>query len=170
MCSNFHLEVRGEGTATVLRLYGELDSVSYPVLEEQLGRLRGGGSVIVDLGSLAFVDARGLDALLRARDDAQRRGVELGVVNAGSQVCATGCCWPSPTSTATGSPPIHTSREALRRFTDVLLPRAEWIIPMAWTRTSFGWRPTMRGSALTAICPQASNCHCISAARMSSPP
>jgi anti-anti-sigma factor len=86
MCSNFHLEVRGEGTATVLRLYGELDSVSYPVLEEQLGRLRDSGSVIVDLGSLAFMDARGLDALLRARDDAQRRGVEFGVVNAGSQV------------------------------------------------------------------------------------
>jgi anti-anti-sigma factor len=86
MCSNFHLEVRGEGTGTVLRLYGELDSVSYPVLEEHLRRLRDSGSVIVDLGSLAFMDARGLDALLRARDAAQRRGAQFGVVNAGSQV------------------------------------------------------------------------------------
>ena len=86
MCSNFRLEVSGEGTATVLRLFGELDSASYPVLEERLGQLQDSGSVIVDLGALTFIDARGLDALLRAQDAAQRRGTQFGVVNAGSQV------------------------------------------------------------------------------------
>jgi anti-anti-sigma factor len=80
---DFRVEVLSEGTATVVALSGELDSQSRPAFEHQLDLLRESDwdPVILDLRSLEFIDARSLDGLIRAQEDAQRRGRRFGVVS-----------------------------------------------------------------------------------------
>ena len=61
----FDVEVAEEDGTVVLRLSGELDLVSEPILEAALARAKG-SPVRVDLSDLAFMDSTGLRALLGA--------------------------------------------------------------------------------------------------------
>lgn len=67
------------GTVVVFRLEGDLDAVSAPLLRHVLVRAVGESAtrVVVELGGLESIDAWGLDALVRADDQARRVGRAL---------------------------------------------------------------------------------------------
>jgi len=69
-------------------LNGELDMATAPILDGWLSKATGNGNseVIVDLEKVTFMDVTGLRALLRAADDASRRGQRFAVVNAPAAV------------------------------------------------------------------------------------
>ena len=66
----------------LIRLGGELDAATAPVLAETLSQAN--SEIIVDLADLAFLDASGLGVLARASVRAERHGDHLSVVNANS--------------------------------------------------------------------------------------
>lgn len=76
------LEVHGESEAPVLRVSGEVDAGTTPLLKMELAALveRGAQHITLDLEDLAFIDSSGLGALvavsLRLRDE---RGGRLKV-------------------------------------------------------------------------------------------
>lgn len=62
----FHIDaLHGEGAAR-LRLHGELDAATAPLLEAGIGEAaaRGVAEVIVDCSELAFIDSSGLSVLV----------------------------------------------------------------------------------------------------------
>jgi anti-sigma B factor antagonist len=69
-----HVEVRVEarGDATVVRVAGVLDALALPEVSRELtDAQRGPGAVYVDLEAVAFIDSRGLGALLAANERAR---------------------------------------------------------------------------------------------------
>ena len=83
MDSHLSVDVRDEPDATVLTVSGELDMASSPRLVEALGQLHPPPRpVVVDLAGLEFIDVTGLRVLLQAREQTERTGVRLTVVNA----------------------------------------------------------------------------------------
>jgi anti-sigma B factor antagonist len=79
---------RREGEARVLALHGELDLASAPLLERALEDAENGGDrhLVVDLGGLEFVDARGLRVLLAARERSRQNGHALSLRGASQTV------------------------------------------------------------------------------------
>jgi anti-anti-sigma factor len=70
-----------EPEVAVLELYGELDLASAEALERELRRAEQAvetGSVIVDLGALAFIDSTGLSILVAAQRRAEGAPWKLG--------------------------------------------------------------------------------------------
>jgi anti-anti-sigma factor len=65
------ITAESDGSATVLRLAGELDLATADLLRERVRTLLGHGSVldtlVLDLAGLEFLDVTGLGALLEAR-------------------------------------------------------------------------------------------------------
>lgn len=80
---HFRLEVSGESAGTILRLLGELDLASSPALEEELDKVAGHASVVVDLRELQFIDSTGLSVLVKANQRASESGSLFGLVSAG---------------------------------------------------------------------------------------
>jgi anti-sigma B factor antagonist len=82
--------VHGEqrGRTVHLRLSGELDMATSPVLEEWLSNamLNGNVEIVVDLEDVTFMDGSALHAFLRAADRANRSGRSLGIVRASDVV------------------------------------------------------------------------------------
>jgi anti-sigma B factor antagonist len=76
------------GRAEHLMISGELDVATASILEGWLSKATGNGNseVIVDLEKVTFMDVSGLRALLRAADDAGRRGQRFAVVKADAAV------------------------------------------------------------------------------------
>ncbi|WP_243638895.1 STAS domain-containing protein [Streptacidiphilus pinicola] len=74
-------ETVGPGAA-VLRLVGELDHDTAPLLRTALRRCddAGAGRILVDFTSLGFCDSTGLNLLLEARGRAAARGAEVVLV------------------------------------------------------------------------------------------
>ena len=66
----------------LVRLRGELDIVTAPMLESALDRAN--REIVVDLEDLEFLDAKGLGTLAQASARAERHGDRLVVVNADS--------------------------------------------------------------------------------------
>lgn len=72
-------EVRDAGTVRV-RVRGELDLASAPILAEHLRGFRDHGErVVLDLDELAFIDMSGLRMLVAAAEDASRDGWALTI-------------------------------------------------------------------------------------------
>jgi anti-anti-sigma factor len=86
--SQFRLEVRSEGRATVFVVRGELDLASGPELEAELGRLTEPPPelLVVDLRHLDFMDSTGLSILVKAHQRAVEEGWEFGLVRGTPQV------------------------------------------------------------------------------------
>jgi anti-anti-sigma factor len=71
---HFQLDVAADGTIIV---HGDIDIATGPVLEEAITtREASGGSIVIDLGNVDFIDSSGLRTLLsasgRARDNDAR--------------------------------------------------------------------------------------------------
>jgi anti-anti-sigma factor len=88
MDNHFRVELRTEDRASVFAISGELDLASAPELESQIAQAFQSGAkmVIVDLRELEFIDSTGLSVLVKAHQQAQEAGCELGIVNGGAQV------------------------------------------------------------------------------------
>ncbi|MBA2282349.1 MAG: STAS domain-containing protein [Actinomycetota bacterium] len=71
----------------VVRVSGELDAGTAPVLAAELERVIGAGAteLLVDLGDVAFIDSTGLTTLISARTQVEGRG-RLSVVAASAPV------------------------------------------------------------------------------------
>jgi anti-sigma B factor antagonist len=63
----------------LIRLQGELDVLTAPLLAEKLNEAN--SEIVVDLADLAFLDARGLGTLASASARAERHGDHLVVIN-----------------------------------------------------------------------------------------
>ena len=78
--SNFAILESQEGDCLRLRLTGEFDIASVPVLKDRLSGLRGGAvAVRLDLSKLAFIDSGGVHALIQAMNDASADGWRLQI-------------------------------------------------------------------------------------------
>jgi anti-sigma B factor antagonist len=80
-CAAIHVEVARTDHRTRVTVGGELDIATAPVVERTLvEQARIGGTVVLDLRELAFIDAVGLGLLLRADARARRDGMELQLI------------------------------------------------------------------------------------------
>jgi anti-anti-sigma factor len=82
------IEVRYEKEAAIVRLQGELDLVSAPLLERELERaeIETATVVVLDLEELRFIDSTGLRVLLAAHEHSQERGREFAITPGSEQV------------------------------------------------------------------------------------
>lgn len=66
--SGLEVIVTGADSVHEIRLVGELDMATAPLLREELVRLISGGATLitVDMGDLAFIDSTGLSVLITA--------------------------------------------------------------------------------------------------------
>jgi anti-anti-sigma factor len=82
------VELRHEAGVVVVRLEGELDLASVPVLERELERAEVGDAakVVLDLRDLRFIDSTGLRTIFTAHARAQERGREFAVTRGPEQV------------------------------------------------------------------------------------
>jgi anti-sigma B factor antagonist len=86
--SDFRVDVRTEGEATVIAVSGELDLASSPMLEERIAQAFASPSplLILDLRELEFMDSTGLSVLIRAHQTAQEADRKLYLVKGPPQV------------------------------------------------------------------------------------
>lgn len=65
------LDVSAESGRNVMRVKGEIDLSTAPVLEARLDELEDAGTVVLDLSDVTFIDSTGLRVILAA--DSRRR-------------------------------------------------------------------------------------------------
>ena len=81
------IRLESEPDTTIVSLYGELDLTSAQTLETTLvGLGRDGGSIIVDLSGLEFIDSTGLAVLLRAVTRSRQDSDHLALLRGREQV------------------------------------------------------------------------------------
>jgi anti-anti-sigma factor len=82
------VDTKREHDRIVLRLSGELDLASVPLLQSVLDavELEGPSLVLLDLRDLQFMDSTGLRAILAAHERSQQRGHEFAVTRGSDQV------------------------------------------------------------------------------------
>ena len=75
----FHLQTTHAGTASTVRVVGELDALSAPELREYFISCAHDGQdrVLVDLAELDFIDSSGIEALLVGHQRLLAQGGEL---------------------------------------------------------------------------------------------
>ncbi|MBW0102489.1 STAS domain-containing protein [Pseudonocardia sp. KRD-291] len=75
-------EVVGHGDdAVVVHVHGELDTMTAPVLREQLsGQMSAADLLVVDLSRVTFLGSAGLAALVAVKDEADTSGHRLRLV------------------------------------------------------------------------------------------
>lgn len=77
---SFRIETASTGSGTTIKLAGELDSATCPVLVEHFERLlaaREAGDVILDLSDVSFIDSAGMRAIIVLESAAQEREIPL---------------------------------------------------------------------------------------------
>jgi anti-anti-sigma factor len=82
------VEAKGGQDRIVLRLKGELDLASVPLLQRELEAvdLKPASMVLLDLRELQFMDSTGLRAILAAHARAEERGYDFAVTRGSDQV------------------------------------------------------------------------------------
>lgn len=85
---HLQVEVRGDPDRTVLRLLGELDLASAPLLQTEIERVETQDAplIVLDLDDLEFIDSTGLRIILAAHERAQERGRMLALTRGSQQV------------------------------------------------------------------------------------
>jgi anti-sigma B factor antagonist len=85
---NLSIDVRREGDRVVLRLDGELDLASVPLLENEAenASLDNPAEVVLDLRGLEFIDSTGLRSILLLDKRATEQGQTFGLVRGSEQV------------------------------------------------------------------------------------
>ena len=81
--ATFSLDTAHEAAGVVVRVKGELDGMTSPVLRQELYDLidDGGRSFRLDLRAMTYIDSSGLSALLGILRRVKERGGELALVN-----------------------------------------------------------------------------------------
>jgi anti-sigma B factor antagonist len=84
----FDVETIEDRAQVLVRVVGELDLVTSPVLDRHLAGAVGRGRprVVVDLAGVPFLDVRGLDAIVAADAAARRAGSTLVLRGGGEQL------------------------------------------------------------------------------------
>ncbi len=78
---SFFITTSGVGTTTLIALHGDLDLLADPQLAEHSARLiSGSAAVVLDLREVGFMDARGLECLVRLRNLCELGGRHLSVI------------------------------------------------------------------------------------------
>jgi anti-sigma B factor antagonist len=83
------VDVRHEPGRAVLRLVGELDLATVPVLQEQIEAIEVGTTatiVVLHLQALDFIDSTGLRTILSAHARLREHGCELAITRGSPQV------------------------------------------------------------------------------------
>ena len=76
-----------DSSSRVLRVGGEIDVATAPLLHQAiLDQIRAGYPIVIDLAEVAFIDAAGVNALIRANQTARGLGLRLTVAHAGGLV------------------------------------------------------------------------------------
>jgi anti-sigma B factor antagonist len=86
--SNLLIDVSREGKRVVLRLDGELDLASVPLLESEveLAMLDDTATIVLDLRGLEFLDSTGLRTILLLDKRSSERGQAFALVRGSEQV------------------------------------------------------------------------------------
>jgi anti-sigma B factor antagonist len=86
--SNLLIDVSREGERVVLRLDGDLDMASVPLLESEveLATLDDTTTIVLDLRGLEFLDSTGLRAILLLDKRSTERGQAFALVRGSEQV------------------------------------------------------------------------------------
>ncbi len=74
------IEESTEEGRVVLDVSGEIDLATAPQFETRLGAVNTGGSVVVDLTNVTFIDSTGLRVLISAHEKATEHGGRLAIV------------------------------------------------------------------------------------------
>jgi anti-anti-sigma factor len=77
---SFRIETASDGSGITIKLAGELDSATYPLLVERFDQLAGAGGsgeVVVDLTDVSFIDSAGMRAIIVIERSAQEREIPL---------------------------------------------------------------------------------------------
>ena len=76
------LDVQWRGDRAVLHVAGEVDTLTSPLLTQQLTELFDAAPsvVVLDLNAVNFLSSSGLAAMMEARTEAQRRDISLQIV------------------------------------------------------------------------------------------
>lgn len=88
MQTDFRVEMRTEGQATVAAVTGELDLASSPELEQRLEQFYASDSelLVIDLRGLEFMDSTGLSVIVSAHQKLIDAGRRLIIVRGPQQV------------------------------------------------------------------------------------
>jgi anti-sigma B factor antagonist len=86
--TDFRVEMRTEGQATVVAVTGELDLASSPELEQHLEQFYASDSelLVIDLRGLEFMDSTGLSVIVSAHQKLIDAGRRLIIVRGPQQV------------------------------------------------------------------------------------
>jgi anti-anti-sigma factor len=79
---NFRIETAQAGSGTTIKLAGELDSATCPLLVERFDQLvaaGAGGQVVLDLTEVSFVDSAGMRAIVVIERSAQEHDIPLAL-------------------------------------------------------------------------------------------
>jgi anti-sigma B factor antagonist len=84
----FGVRVLHHNSHTVLRVEGELDLATAPLLRSRLGNLiaDADGAILLDLADVTFIDSTGLCAILTANVELDEQDRELRVIKTSVQV------------------------------------------------------------------------------------
>ena len=84
----FCCELVPEDGRVLVRLSGELDMSTVPILEQRLREARdaGGRRLVVDLSGLDFMDSSGLRCVVQANSRVSERGLRFALVRGGEPV------------------------------------------------------------------------------------
>lgn len=85
---HLQIDVRSEPDRVVLRLRGELDLASAPLLQGAIESAEAAEAMlmVLDLDDLAFIDSTGLRIILAAHERSQERGQMLALTRGSQQV------------------------------------------------------------------------------------
>jgi len=85
---HLQVDVRSEPDRLVLRLHGELDLASAPLLQSEIENAEAAETtlVVLDLDDLEFIDSTGLRIILAAHERSQEHGQTLALTRGSQQV------------------------------------------------------------------------------------
>jgi anti-sigma B factor antagonist len=85
---HLQVDVRSESDRVVLRLHGELDLASAPLLQSEIESAEASEAtlMVLDLDDLEFIDSTGLRIILAAHERSQERGQMLALTRGSQQV------------------------------------------------------------------------------------
>jgi anti-sigma B factor antagonist len=75
--SSTTIDVSRQGTASILRIHGEITGGSEPALMDAYGRTEGSRSIVLDFGQLDYMNSGGIGLLVTLLVRTQRAGQRL---------------------------------------------------------------------------------------------